>query len=53
MPSLIKIGPVVLEKKIFKIRQGIFAFLLLFPLANDKALYLNKLEFPLLKGTLC
>ena len=35
LPSLVEIGPVVLEKKIFFIFQGIFTFSLLSPLGND------------------
>jgi hypothetical protein len=47
MPSLVKIGPVVLEKKIFKWARPIFTFFLDYlPLEEDLALYLNKLEFP-------
>ena len=34
MSSLIEIGPVVLEKKIFKFRQCISAISLLYPLVN-------------------
>ena len=43
-----RISPVVLEKKIFKFRQCIFAISFLFPLAWKRAgpFYLNKLESP-------
>ena len=53
MPSLVEIGPVVLEKKIFKCRQCIFSMWLLSPLEKCIALNLNKFEFPLPKNTLC
>jgi hypothetical protein len=46
MPTLIKIGPVVLEKKSFKWPHPIFAFCDYLPVEKDLALYLNKLEFP-------
>ena len=36
LPSLVKIGSVVLEKKIFKFRQYIFTFLLLTPLGKRR-----------------
>ena len=53
VPSLIEIGPVVLEKKIFKFRQCIFAISWLSPLEKGMALYLNQLEFPSPKDALC
>ena len=64
MPSLIEIGLLVLEEKIFKDFQCIFTLLLLFPdregyplrlknlnlpLEEELALCLKKLEFPSLK----
>jgi hypothetical protein len=53
VPSLVKIGPVVLEKKIFKSSHPIFTFLWLSPLWREPAaLYWNKLEFPLSKDIL-
>jgi hypothetical protein len=47
VPSLLKIGPVVLEKKIFKWPHPIFTFLWLHvsSFKEDLAHYLNKLEF--------
>ena len=53
VPSLVEIGQVVLEKKIFKSRQCIFSMWLVFPLEKCMALNLNKFEFPLSKNTLC
>ena len=44
MLSLVETGPVVLEKKIFKFCQCIFAIKL--ALAKVAALYLNELESP-------
>ena len=46
MSSLVEIGPVVLEKMIFKIRQCIFAISLLSPLIKRRTLRLNKLDSP-------
>ena len=43
MPSLVEIGPVVLEKKILKIFQCIFAISWLSPNGKRRALHLNKL----------
>ena len=45
MPSLIEIGPVILERKIFKILSMYFAISLLSPLGKGVALHLYKLEF--------
>ena len=53
VPSLVKIGPVVLEKKIFKSCQFIFINSQLSPLWEGMAFHLNKLESPLTKETLC
>jgi hypothetical protein len=46
LPSLVKIGPVVLERKIFKISNPIFTFCDYLPFKEDWAIYLNNLEFP-------
>jgi hypothetical protein len=43
--SLVKIGPVVLKKKIFKRPCPIFTFFYYLPFGEDLALYLNKLDF--------
>ena len=52
--SLVEIGPVVLEKIIFKFCYCIFAISLLFPLEKGQgALQLKKLEFFLPKDALC
>ena len=53
VPSLVEIGPVVLEKKIFKSYQCIFSKWLLSPLEKCMALNLNKIELPLPKNKLC
>jgi hypothetical protein len=50
MPSLVKIGPVVLE--IFKWPHPIFTFCDYLPFKEDLTLYLNKLEFPSTKDNL-
>jgi hypothetical protein len=50
VPSLVKIGPVVLEKKIFKWPHPIFT--IISPFEEDLTLYLNKLEFPSPKDNL-
>ena len=52
MPSLVKIGPVVLEKKIFKFCKCILAICYHLPLEKGMSLYLNKLEFPSCKDAL-
>ena len=46
VPSLVEIGPVVQEKKIFKISQCIFAFFYYHPLENGWTIHLNSLHFP-------
>ena len=51
MPSLVKIGPVVLEKKIFKSSQFIFIIFQLSPLGVRRG-PLNSL-YPLAKDALC
>ena len=53
MPSLVEIGPVVLEKKIFKFRQCILAISYYLPLEKVGAFHLNKLESPSSKDALC
>ena len=54
VPSLVEIGPVVLEKKIFKFRQCIFAIcVIISPWKRAGALHLNKLESPSPKDALC
>ena len=54
MPSLIKIGLLVLKKKIFK---NIFSVFLLFcdylPLEKGNPLHVTNFEFPTLKDDLC
>jgi hypothetical protein len=51
--SLVKIGPVVLEKKIFKWPHPIFTFLWLSPLWRGPGpLFVQKLEFPSSKDNL-
>ena len=52
-PSLVEIGSVVLEQKIFNLLQYIFTLLLLSPLGKGGALPLNKVEFPSYKNALC
>ena len=57
MQSLVEIGPVVLEKNIFKFRLCIFYVFLVFryylPLEKDVVLYLNKLTSQSSKDALC
>ena len=53
VPSLVEIGPMVLKKKIFKLRQCNFAISLQSPPGKGVALHLNKLESPQPKGALC
>ena len=56
MLSLVEIGSVVLEKKIFKFCQYIFAILLLYVIIfpwKGEILHLNKLESPSPKDALC
>ena len=50
MQSLVEIGPVVLEKKIYKFRQCIFTILLLYPLMKRGG---PSFESPLSKDALC
>ena len=56
MPNLVEIGPTVLEKKIFKFRQSIFAISYLSPFGKGLALWalhLKQLESPSPKDALC
>ena len=50
MPSLVKIGPVVLEKKIFESRPYIFNMLLLSTLENRNGPSFEQTWIPLLKN---
>jgi hypothetical protein len=52
VPSLVKIGPVVLEKKILNDPIPFLHFCDYLPFEKDLALYLNKLQFPSPKDTL-
>jgi hypothetical protein len=53
MPSLIEIGPLVLEKKIFKIFQRIFTLLWLSPLGEGQSPSILQLIIPFPKDDLC
>ena len=53
MTRLVENGQVVLEKKIFKFCQCIFAISYYLPLEKGGALYLNKFESPSSKDALC
>jgi hypothetical protein len=53
MPSLVKIGPVVLEKNILKDLTPFLHFLYFLPYEEDQAHCLNKLEFASPKDDLC
>ena len=53
VPSLITIGPVVLEKKIFNFVNVSLPFRNCLPLEKGVALHLNKLEYPSPKDALC
>ena len=53
MPSLVEIGPVVLNNKIFKYFQYNFTISLLSTLGEGGGPYLNKLESPSPKDALC
>ena len=53
MPSLVEIGPVVQEKKIFKFCQCIFAFFFLSPLGKRWDRLFEKFESHLPKDALC
>ena len=51
--KIVEIGPMVLEKKILKFINVISLFSNYLPLEKGVALYLNKLESPSRKDTLC
>ena len=51
--SLVEIGSMVLEKKIFEFRQYILLFRTYLPLEKGGTLHLNKLESPSPRDTLC
>ena len=51
--SLVEIGPVVLDRKIFKFHQCIFTILLSSPIGRCGALHLNRHESPSPKDELC
>ena len=53
MPSLVEIGPVVLEKKILNFFNVFSLFRNYLPLEKRWALHLNKLESPSPKDALC
>ena len=53
VPSMVKIGQVVLEKKIFKFINAFSQFHNYLPLEKGVALHLNKLEFPSPNDALC
>ena len=46
VPTLVEIGPMVLEKKIFKSRWCIFAISLLFPLGNWQGMSIEQIWIP-------
>ena len=49
MPSLVEIGPVVQENKIFQCRQCIFAISLLSPVGNGRGLLFEQTYIPFTK----
>ena len=51
--SLVEIGLVVLEKKIFKVHQCNFVISLYSPLGKERTFYLNKLESPSPRHAMC
>ena len=53
VPSLVEIGLVVLEKRIFIFINVFSLFRSYLPLEKDRALHLNKLEFPSPKDAFC
>ena len=53
MSSLVIIGPVVLQKKIFRFRQCISRFHNYILFEKGVALYFNRFESPFLKDALC
>jgi hypothetical protein len=50
VPSLVKIGPVALEKKIYNDTTPFLRFCDYLPFEEKPALYLNKPKFPLPKN---
>ena len=52
VPSLIKIGLVVMAEKIFKFHQSVLLFWYYLSLKNGISLHLNKLKIPLTHGCL-
>ena len=53
MPSLVEIGPVVLERRFLKFVNVFLQFRNYLLLEKGGGLYLNKFESPLPKDTLC
>ena len=54
MPSLVEIGPVIIEKKIFKNHKiNVFLLCLSNPQEMVMVLHLNKFEFPFPNAALC
>ena len=53
MPSLVEIGPAVLEKYILKFRQCIFPIHYYLLLEKGYPFILKKIDFPLPKDALC
>ena len=53
MPSLVTIGPVVLEKKFFEFHQFIFAISLSSPVSIGHDPHLNKLKSSSSNNALC
>ena len=53
MPSLVEIGPAVLEKYIFEFRQCIFPIHYYLLLEKGYPFILKKIDFPLPKDALC
>ena len=51
VPSLVEIGPVVLEKKIFKVANLFLLFPNYLPFGKDVALHLSKIESPSPRNT--
>ena len=52
VPSLIKIGLLVMAEKIFKFHQSVLLFWYYLSLKNGISLHLNKLKMPLTQGCL-
>ena len=53
VPSLVEIGPVVLEKKIFKFRQFIFTISWLSPLRKGRGFSFKQNLIPFSQGCIC